>query len=629
MLNARFRGIKKKIHRGKKKTKKIKLYYNNINGISSKTESLKEIVQSLLPDVVVLCETKLSKKTSGVLNQVFDEKQFAIIPRFTKAGKEGLAVIVKHNTFQSVLDVTSSNLNTIMTVRLSTGLNNIRLIVGYAPQEDDDIETREEFFQELELEITKCMAIGDIPLIVGDFNAKILPSTSSLNGTPVSENGKLLWDIVHERQLKILNFTDKCSGSITHVIRTTGASSVLDYMIAPLDLLDFIQHLQIDESTLYCPFRVIKRKKGNINKLSDHNAMILTMETPRVKKSKTGEKSRFNFCPKNLALFTERLETICATVTCGESAQNSYDILEAVTTDAMCQTLEQKQSNKANGFEVHKKFSHIAKKISKFAKKGKIQRRIARAYRQKLLEMHTDTIAAKNAENLVTSVQNLSENDRFSVQKFWRARKMMQKSPKSITSVHRDGGVEVFNDQEIVELYKEEFEDRLSSVEIAPNLTEYKDLTDNLYNTIIEQANKSSEPDFTMDELNQIIGGLKNGASGQDKISPKVFKAGGCNFRSFLLAVINQIKNEKKIPTQWENTNVIPLYKGKGSRKCLLNQRGIFLTQVVSKMWERLIKSRCQPALSRINKLQAGGAKGKSTADGMFLIRAGSCKIPA
>ena len=73
------------------------------------------------------------------------------------------------------------------------------MIVGYAPQEDDDIETREEFFQELELEITKCMAIGDIPLIVGDFNAKIVPSTSSLNGTPVSENGKLLWDIVHER----------------------------------------------------------------------------------------------------------------------------------------------------------------------------------------------------------------------------------------------------------------------------------------------------------------------------------------------------------------------------------------------------------------------------------------------
>ena len=78
------------------------------------------------------------------------------------------------------------------------------MIVGYAPQEDDDIETREEFFQDLELEITKCMAIDDIPLIVGDFNAKIVSSTSSPNGMPTTENGKLLWDIVQERQLKIL-----------------------------------------------------------------------------------------------------------------------------------------------------------------------------------------------------------------------------------------------------------------------------------------------------------------------------------------------------------------------------------------------------------------------------------------
>ena len=69
---------------------------------------------------------------AGVLRKVFDEKQFSMIPKFTKAGKEGLAVIVKHNTFQSVLEVTSSNLQTIRSVRLLTGVNNICLIMGYA-----------------------------------------------------------------------------------------------------------------------------------------------------------------------------------------------------------------------------------------------------------------------------------------------------------------------------------------------------------------------------------------------------------------------------------------------------------------------------------------------------------------
>ena len=154
-MNHRFTGVKKKIHRGRKKTKKIKFFYNNINGLASKTESLKAIIQSVLPDVVVLCETKLSKATGGLLNDIFNKNQFKVFPKFTKAGKEGIAVAVRNNAFQSCLDVTSSNLNTIMSVRLSTGNNKIRAIVGYAPQEDDDIETREEFFQELELEIKK------------------------------------------------------------------------------------------------------------------------------------------------------------------------------------------------------------------------------------------------------------------------------------------------------------------------------------------------------------------------------------------------------------------------------------------------------------------------------------------
>ena len=104
--------------------------------------------------------------------------------------------------------------------------------------------------------------------------------------------------------MTILNFTEKCSGTDTHVIRTTGASSVLDYMIAPAELMEFIQTLKIDEETLFCPFRVIHKKKGNVCKLSDHNAMILTMETPRVRinRNEEGDRVSFNFSPQNLVL---------------------------------------------------------------------------------------------------------------------------------------------------------------------------------------------------------------------------------------------------------------------------------------------------------------------------------------
>ena len=62
-------------------------------------------------------------------------------------------------------------------------------------------------------------------------------------------------------------------------------------------------------------------------------------------------------------------------------------------------------------------------------------------------------------------------------------------------------------------------------------------------------------------------------------------------------------------------------YFSKGSRKDLVNQRGIFLTQVICKIWERLIKDRASFATCNINKLQAGSTKNKSTADHTFIIR--------
>ena len=91
--------------------------------------------------------------------------------------------------------------------------------------------------------------------------------------------------------------------------------------------------------------------------------------------------------------------------------------------------------------------------------------------------------------------------------------------------------------------------------------------------------------------------------------------------QSLLLKIINKIKNSQVIPKQWAMMLITTIYKSKGSRKDLVNQRGIFLTQVICKIWERLIKDRASFATCNINKLQAGSTKNKSTADHTFIIR--------
>ena len=49
---------KKHRHRGKGNNRKLKVYLNNVNGLACRSDSVKDIIQKLNPDIVVLCETK-------------------------------------------------------------------------------------------------------------------------------------------------------------------------------------------------------------------------------------------------------------------------------------------------------------------------------------------------------------------------------------------------------------------------------------------------------------------------------------------------------------------------------------------------------------------------------------------
>ena len=89
----------------------------------------------------------------------------------------------------------------------------------------------------------------------------------------------------------------------------------------------------------------------------------------------------------------------------------------------------------------------------------------------------------------------------------------------------------------------------------------------------------------------------------------------------FLLQVVNAIKNQQKIPLQWMRMKIATMYKKKGSMKMLINQRGIFLTPVISKVFEKLIKARITEIVAKVTKLQAGSRSGRMTMDQTFLLR--------
>ena len=103
-----------------------------------------------------------------------------------------------------------------------------------------------------------------------------------------------------------------------------------------------------------------------------------------------------------------------------------------------------------------------------------------------------------------------------------------------------------------------------------------------------------------MRELDDVISQLKQGAPGSDKIPPEFYIQCEDGFRNFLVDVLNDLKSHVYCPDQWEETLIKTIYKNKGSKKNLRNYRGVFLTQVVSKIYERIMLNRAKQILEGV-----------------------------
>ena len=82
--------------------------------------------------------------------------------------------------------------------------------------------------------------------------------------------------------------------------------------------------------------------------------------------------------------------------------------------------------------------------------------------------------------------------------------------------------------------------------------------------------------------------------------------------------MVNMVMRKYEIPNQWLYMLIKSIHK-KGEKEDLLNKRGLFLTNVISKVFETVVDE-----ISTIiyNKLQNGGKKRRGIVDIWLVIRA-------
>ena len=118
----------------------------------------------------------------------------------------------------------------------------------------------------------------------------------------------------------------------------------------------------------------------------------------------------------------------------------------------------------------------------------------------------------------------------------------------------------------------------------------------------------------------RVIKKLKRKKAGDDEgWTNEMIKEGGKEMIKSITHMFNRISREEILPKQWTQMKIKSIHK-KGSKVKMENRRGLFLTNVLSKVYERVIDDMTGTTI-RINEHQCGGKKGRSTADNIIMMK--------
>ena len=153
----------------------------------------------------------------------------------------------------------------------------VRVIVGYGPQENLQTAQRMPFFATLEEEIVSAKLANKSIIIQMDANSKLGKELVPNDPKDQSPNGAVLSGINKRNALVVANSLErKVKGLITRRRVTVDGveESVIDFVIVSSDLVEDIDKLIIDEDKDHALCKIIRGKATTKVVKSDHNVMI-------------------------------------------------------------------------------------------------------------------------------------------------------------------------------------------------------------------------------------------------------------------------------------------------------------------------------------------------------------------
>ena len=238
-----------------------------------------------------------------------------------------------------------------------------------------------------------------------------------------------------------------------------------------------------------------------------------------------------------------------------------------------------------------------------------------------------EKIAERNKRIIIEQIQEMTDpTGNLSRIKMWKIRQRVcprNENNVPVSKINEHGEL-ISNKKELKSLYVSTYKHRLRHRNIAPGYEELRDLKNNLFSMRFEIAKLRKSDNWSEPELMKVLKGLKsNKATDPVGLVYELFKPGvaGSDLLRSLLILCNKIKAQCQIPKFLELANISSLYKHRGSKMDLNNDRGVFNVVTARSIIDKLVYNDYYDIMdSNMSDSNVGGRKKRNIRDNLFIV---------
>ena len=543
------------------------------------------------------------------------------------SGGGGLAVLAK-NDLEPVWVSEGDDQTELLVIQLNIEGFPVRVINAYGPQECDSIERKSLFWSRLQAEITESIN-ADIGIIV-QMDGNLHAGSTIVKGDPniINTNGKFFEDFLAKNpSISVLNGTDKCEGIITRerIKGNKKEQAILDFVLVCDRILPYFEKMIIDEDRVY-PLTSYVNKKA---KMTDHFTEIIHFDI-NFRKQKPIREEYFNFKnEESQQLFRKLLDEENNLTKCfldendlESQTENWYNELNKLFQRCFRKIRKTNKMKDTDLSLLLKKRSDLKQRIKKNPNDSDLEREL------EVIESNVTTLVSKdNRDKLFENFQKLdqTQGESFSHGIWTIKKKAFPKVTPSVPAAKLDvNGRMVTDPAGIKKLYLDTFTHRLRHRPSTEDTFELHRLQEKLCKLRLLNTSDIKTNDWTENDILKVLSSLKNGKC-RDPLGliNEIFKppiAGSDLIKSITL-MMNKIKNQIQVPKLFTFKNISTIYKNKGSKSDLENNRGIFTCTVPNTILQKLIYNDTYDIIdSNLSDSNVGARKKKNIRNHSFMI---------